>query len=173
MFPSVCVMCLYVEGSVHAPVILTALFTLSCCTKAKLSPILLLYPPRMPNSVISLLIQTELFFFLQSKPTIKLHDLLTCAPRFSECASVSCLPAETAGCLIFSQESDDWCGGGGAWLVVWKAPLGSHYVYLLVAFGTLLRTGGFLLTLEKPRRRRNGNQRDGTRDGGDSFIPGE
>lgn len=77
--------------------------------------------PKMPNSVIVLLIHRASFF--QIRHTVTLHDLLTCAPHFSESVSVSCLPAETVGCLIFLQESDDWCGGGGAWLVVWKTPL--------------------------------------------------
>lgn len=110
--------CVCVGKSVHAPVVLTALFTVLSYTKAKLSIILLhqpLFCPLRSNSVCLPSIHTCLWF------TEQYYNFTSWSPNTWACEHFSChCFCLVCMCLVFQQKQQGaFCLAKICWLVWW------------------------------------------------------
>lgn len=145
--------CVNVGRAVHAPVILTAIFTRLSCSQSQS-----VHHPPPPACSLSFTIQLcgrSLYpvsasvhsptNFLISSHICQIHMSMSC---------VLCVLFSSTNSGVFSVwlESVDWCGGGSAWLRLPSAPSVSSFRLCLLfvqIHASLLRTGEFLFTLEQ------------------------
>lgn len=168
---SVCVCayaCVSVGRAVHAPVILTAIFTGLSCSQSQT-----VHHPPPPACSLSFTIQLCGRFLYPISPLVHSPTNFLLSSHICHIhMSISCIYASfSSGVFSVWLDSVDWCGGGGsAWLRLPSAPSVSSFLLCLLFVQiqpSLLRTGEFLFTLEQWEPEMKQNE---TRNSGYSFL---